>query len=325
MRRHHRLIVPLLFVFVVACASDPSTDVDAADATASTSAASTRPVTTEALGGTSTTVTAPADDMSSGDLPIGDGRVSAVAEVGSVFSCQQSFGGGGASATGAWFDEAAGTWDPAAKPTVDGEVSWPDATFVVEVDGDARQLKGNDLPDHATGEFPIDPSDDAYAYDRNPNAIAAQELSIEVPAHPVVADEPSCVGMGPIGVLDSGSYLFHALDAGGRDAAAHEIQDACDGHPEMRGGYHYHTLSACVPDDASPSGHSGRVGYVLDGFGLYGPRGDGGAVLTSADLDECHGHTHEIDWDGEAVEMYHYHATADYPYTVGCFRGTTAG
>ncbi|MBI5052160.1 MAG: hypothetical protein HZB52_02705, partial [Chloroflexi bacterium] len=38
--------------------------------------------------------------------------------------------------------------------------------------------------------------------------------------------------------------------------------------------------------------------------------------------DVCHGHTHEIEWDGKTVEMYHYHATAEFPYTVSCFRGS---
>ena len=46
-------------------------------------------------------------------------------------------------------------------------------------------------------------------------------------------------------------------------------------------------------------------------------------VLTNADLDECHGHTHTITWDGKAVVMYHYHATREFPYTVGCFRGAS--
>jgi len=45
-------------------------------------------------------------------------------------------------------------------------------------------------------------------------------------------------------------------------------------------------------------------------------------TLTNADLDECHGHTSEIVWDGVAQQMYHYNATAEYPYTVGCFKGT---
>ena len=42
---------------------------------------------------------------------------------------------------------------------------------------------------------------------------------------------------------------------------------------------------------------------------------------SSADLDECHGHTHQITWDGQEMSMYHYHATWDFPYTVGCMRG----
>ena len=36
--------------------------------------------------------------------------------------------------------------------------------------------------------------------------------------------------------------------------------------------------------------------------------------LQKKDLDICPGHAH-----GELG--YHYHATLDYPYTVGCFRG----
>ncbi|MGL5908804.1 MAG: hypothetical protein ACRCZP_02310, partial [Phycicoccus sp.] len=41
----------------------------------------------------------------------------------------------------------------------------------------------------------------------------------------------------------------------------------------------------------------------------------------SADLDACHGHVGPVLWDGEVREMYHYHLTRDYPYTVGCFVG----
>ena len=126
--------------------------------------------------------------------------------------------------------------------------------------------------------------------------------------------------MGPIGVMLTGSYFFNALDAAGRDAAAHEVQDACAGHPEMRGAYHYHSLSPCASD--TKSSHSALVGYALDGFGIYGPRGENGKTLTNAGLDECHGHTHAVTWNGKKTRSYHYHATAEYPYTLGCFRGT---
>lgn len=39
-------------------------------------------------------------------------------------------------------------------------------------------------------------------------------------------------------------------------------------------------------------------------------------------LDGCHGRTSPVAWDGETVDLYHYVATAEYPYTVGCYRGT---
>jgi hypothetical protein len=63
---------------------------------------------------------------------------------------------------------------------------------------------------------------------------------------------------------------------------------------------------------------------MLDGFPIFGPRGDGGRELTNVDLDECHGHTHEVELDGRRVATYHYHFTREYPYTIGCFRGAPA-
>ena len=128
--------------------------------------------------------------------------------------------------------------------------------------------------------------------------------------------------MGAIGVLTSGVVLYNAVDAAGRDAVAHEIQDSCGGHPDSGKVYHYHSVPPCVGD--SGSGHSSLVGYALDGFGIYGYRGQSGETLTNADLDECHGHTHEVEWDGQVVIMYHYHATYEYPYTIGCYRGTAS-
>jgi hypothetical protein len=203
---------------------------------------------------------------------------------------------------------------------VDGAVAWPHQ-FTITLEGNVRVIAGNDLPDHPTGTYPVSPSDDAYNYDRNPNSIAAQSLRFELPAVPTLAAQPSCIG-GTVGILLTGSMLYNAFDAGGRDAVAHEIQDSCQGHPEAQGNYHYHNLTACVNDEGT--GHSPLVGYAFDGFGIYGHRGENGQTLTNTDLDECHGHTHLIEWDGQRVEMYHYHATWEFPYTVGCYRGNPA-
>ena len=252
-------------------------------------------------------------------LPIGDGKLSTKPTIGYVFNCPSRFGGGGAQASGAWIN-GDGTFDLTKKPTVDGAMSWPNSvTFKLE--NDVRVITTNDLPNHPTGIFPVSKSDDAYAFDRNPNSIKPQAFELRLARVPKVADTPSCVGMGPIGFLLTGAAFFNALDARGEDAVAHEIQDACQGHPERNGTYHYHSVTSCLNLPEAPNAHSPLVGYALDGFGIYGNRGEHGKPLSNADLDECHGHSHSVNWDGKNTSIYHYHATHEYPYTLGCFKG----
>lgn len=145
-------------------------------------------------------------------------------------------------------------------------------------------------------------------------------MRIALPAEPQLAPQPSCAP-GAVGVLLSGVVLFNALDAPGRDAVAHEIQDACQGHPQPGGVYRYHNVSQCLLDADPGPGPSTLMGYAIDGFGIYGPRDEQGRELSSADLDECHGRIGEVMWDGRKRRMYHYVATLDFPYTIGCLRG----
>lgn len=251
-------------------------------------------------------------------LEIGDGKVSSAGpQAGYVYSCISQFNGNGAQGTGSWIN-GDGTWDATKKAIVDGSVTWPHS-FAVTVQGDQRVFTGNNLPDHPTGNYPIASTDDAYIVDRNPNSIQEQSVNFSLPANPTAAAQPTCVG-GEVGIMLSGVVIFSAFDALGRDAVAHEVQDACDGHPQNSGFYHYHSMSDCV-EDASTSGHSSLVGYAFDGFGIYSYYGEDGGEVTNEDLDACHGHTHTIEWDGQMVEMYHYHMTHEFPYTVGCFHG----
>lgn len=254
-------------------------------------------------------------------LPVG--TPSSQPEVGHVYACRSGVAGGaGPPTTGTWFN-GDGTFDLTKKSVVDGDVSWPDARLNITRDGSTRVITGNDLPlDHTTGTFPVGSGDDARQADPNPNSISAQTVEIELAAEPKVAAQPSCTPGGAIGIMLSGVEIFNALDAAGRDAVAYEVQDDCNGHPQQQGAYHYHNLSECLAEKDTGAGHSKLLGYAYDGFGIYGTRGEQGTVLTNADLDECHGHTHTISWNGKKVRMYHYHATAEYPYTIGCFRGT---
>jgi hypothetical protein len=264
-------------------------------------------------------ISARAHEIDLTHLPIGDGKISQEPKTGWIWACHIEPQAGGAFRNGPWI-HGDGTYDFTTKAVVSGSVTWP-YKFDVRLEGDKRVFMANDLPNHPTGRFPISSSDAAFQYDKNPNSIQSQTMRVEIPANPQLAPHPSCAP-GAVGFLLSGAVLFNALDAPGRDAVAHETQDRCQGHPQEAGVYHYHSLSSCVKDLTDSSGHSQLVGYALDGFGIYGRKGEGGRTLTSQDLDECHGHTHEIEWDGKRVKMYHYHATWDFPYTVGCLRGT---
>lgn len=252
-------------------------------------------------------------------LPVGDGKISDSPQQGFLWSCQTNAMGSGALAEGPWFN-GDGTYNSLAKLVVDGSVTWP-SEFDITIEGEERVFTGNSLPNHPTGVYPVARSDDVYPYDPNPNSISEQPLQLTLPAMPELADEPSCAP-GSIGIMLTGSMLFNALDAQLRDAVAHEVQDNCDGHPQRTGVYHYHSLTSCLEDEREEDEHSALMGYAFDGFGIFGYYGENGELMSNETLDECHGHTHEISWDGELVEMYHYHATYEYPYTIGCFRGT---
>jgi len=257
-----------------------------------------------------------------GKIPIGDGKVSTGPKKGHVMSCQTRFkpNARGAHNSGDWIK--GNYWYPELKPIVDGNVKWSGGGVRISVSGATRKITTKGVPTHTTGIYPIRRSDDAYQFDRNPNRIKNKTLSLVLPARPQIASRASCVPMGMIGVAITGVAIYNALDAPGRDAVAHEIQDACNGHPQRSGQYHYHGPSDCMVQVGNASnGHSGLVGYALDGFGIYGSSGAGGRHLSNKDLDACHGHVEKVMWDGKVTEMYHYHLTDEYPYTLGCFKG----
>lgn len=248
-------------------------------------------------------------------LPVGDGKVADHPEVGYVYSCMQNFRGGGARHVGNWFHGK--TWNPLDKPHVRGHVMWPEALFSLTQKNDALEYKSNGLPvNQPTGIFPIARNDPAYQFDTNPNSIKKQKLKFDIPLHPNVAATPSCLSMGMIGFTETGVAFYNALDDAGRDAAAHEIQDLCDGHPQGSGQYHYHSSSPCLAGANS----NNVVGWALDGYPILGMRDASGKLLKNADLDVCHGRPETLTIDGRSYD-YAYRLTQEYPYTLGCYHG----
>lgn len=255
-----------------------------------------------------------------GILPVSDKKSATTgAKRGYIYQCRalSSTGRGGAGARGPWFSADNLTWDVNKKSTINGNVSWqPNITMTIK-DG-KRVISTNSLPSHKTGIFPVQRSDPAYQYDANPNTISAQSLVYTLTEAPSYG-APQCMGM-ETGVMTTGAALFNGFDAEGRDAAAWEVQDSCDGHPQNKGEYHYHSLSRCITDQSVNK----VIGYALDGFPITGPKVGANNILTTNDLDECHGIVSEIILDNVKKTTYHYVMTQDFPYSAGCFRATAS-
>lgn len=256
-----------------------------------------------------------------GILPVGDNKYSTTgAEKGKIYMCHANFvpaSQAGAQKRGPWFVNNNTEWDINKKSTIQGSVSWDQKISITLTDG-KRVISTNDLPDHHTGVFPVSSSDPARVYDANPNTIQEQNLSYTISAQPTYGT-PQCMG-GEVGVMITGVALFNGFDAGGRDAGAWEVQDSCDGHPQGDGEYHYHTLSRCIADTSVTK----VIGYALDGFPITGPKVAENNILTTDDLDECHGIVSTLTLDGRLVTTYHYVMTQDFPYSASCFRAVAS-
>ncbi|MFT5071826.1 MAG: hypothetical protein ACI8V8_001797, partial [Chitinophagales bacterium] len=209
----------------------------------------------------------------------------------SLWLCGLPSNGAGANDASDWTNDD-GTWDYTKKPQVEGNVTWNHELNII-LDGNGnRIITGNNLPNHPTGVFPIQANTEAWNYDKNPNIISEQVVNYTLPALPEIAISPSCVGFGPAGFSLTGAAIYHGASTLGTDAAAHEILDRFGGHTDGTERYHYHYPAQDLQDHIHPheNGHSALMGYMIDGFAIYGPYGENGELLKSEDLDECHGH-----------------------------------
>ena len=188
-------------------------------------------------------------------------------------------------------------------------------TYLETTSDDSRQINVNNLPvDGKIGDWPMNNYAALTEIDPNPGVPMSVSFSFSYPVYPLEETTPTCVSLGSIGVTKNGVVIFHASDARGEDAVAREVVDEFGGHPAMST-YHYHFIPERLDTELLSDGHSGIVGYINDGFPIYGYKGGSGVEMSNDDLDLCHGHKH-------GTLGYHYHATIEYPYTIGCYVGT---
>lgn len=186
------------------------------------------------------------------------------------------------------------------------------------VEGDFIVIETDDVPNHSSPYF--ETTDDRYeAYDGdnanfnlNPNRISSQNIVFRIPINPNEAANKSATGLGPIGVSLNG-VVFYNQYAGPDQPLTNEIDsfDQYLGHPQMSGQYHYHQEPTYL---TATLGSDGLLGWLMDGFPVYGPTEDNVRV-TNADLDDYHGHNHATQEYPDGI--YHYHITDNDPYLNG--------
>jgi phosphatidylethanolamine-binding protein (PEBP) family uncharacterized protein len=134
-----------------------------------------------------------------------------------------------------------------------------------------------------------------------------------IPLHPVPAATPQTTKdrflRGAIAVAVNGIPIFNPLNNRGEDALAIGELDDFGGHCGRADDYHYHVAPVHLETTV---GKGKPIAYALDGYPIYGLTEPDGSPVK--DLDWMGGHEDE-------QGRYHYHATKNYPYLNGGFRG----
>ncbi len=158
-------------------------------------------------------------------------------------------------------------------------------------------------------------------FSKNPNSIASQNYTFKIPVNPAVNATHAATPLGPIGVSINGVPMFNQY-AGPNQPLTNEITsfDQNWGHPQQTGQYHYHVEPKYLTTVKVTK--SSLLGFLLDGFPVYGPE-ENGAAVTNAMLDVYHGHTHATTEYPNGI--YHYHFTSTDPYLNGTGFYGTAG
>lgn len=196
-------------------------------------------------------------------------------------------------------------------------------------DGTWITIKTTGLPDHKSIYYPT--SNSLYenfagatfggqVFHKNPNTISSQLLTFKIPLNPQVASSHSATPLGPIGISLNGVPFFNQY-AGPSQPLTNEVVsfDQYWGHPQQTGQYHYHVEPLYLTTVKATK--SSLLGFLLDGFPVYGPKEEDGTTVSNSILDAYHGHTHAtVDFP---AGIYHYHITDADPYLNGSgFYGT---
>ena len=225
---------------------------------------------------------------------------------------------------------------------------YPAPELAASCDGDELVVTGNGIPTYTFVAM-------------TPNALVEVDQNYRITTNPIIANQPTDIPLlGLAGFAVNGMPWFGpnegAFPDPYGDPVYNGIMDGCMGHTAFE--YHNHALAQkCLTQaavtvaepwtlaDPDASQASPILGWALDGHPIYGPYGCTDAAcetviemesswVQTGDpttyawdnheyqeqagdqyLDRCNGRTQP---DGS----YGYHATATFPYILGCYTGT---
>ncbi|WP_235958300.1 YHYH protein [Flammeovirga agarivorans] len=188
-------------------------------------------------------------------------------------------------------------------------------------DGDYVVIEMEGIPDHGSPYYDGSEWQDRYeenderSFNQNPNVIQSVDRTVRIPLYPTEATDHQATALGTMGVALNGVAFFNQYAGPNNQPLTNEIYsfDQYNGHPQSSGVYHYHLEPNYLTEQES-IGQDGLLGFLLDGFPVYGPM-ENNVAVTNDDLDDYHGHSHETEDYPDGI--YHYHITAEDPYING--------
>ncbi|MBT4825721.1 MAG: YHYH protein [Flavobacteriaceae bacterium] len=193
------------------------------------------------------------------------------------------------------------------------------AASKIYMDGEYVVVEVSGAPDHKSPYYASNHElYEAYSgsnqdYKKNPNSISSFDFVFKIPSNPKEASSKTPTPLGSIGVALNGVSFFNQYAGPNNQPLTNEINsfDQYGGHPTGQKVYHYHLEPYYL---TTKQGDDALLGFLLDGFPVYGPV-ENGERVTNSDLDEYHGHSHQTDDYPDGI--YHYHITDADPYING--------
>jgi hypothetical protein len=189
-------------------------------------------------------------------------------------------------------------------------------------DGTSVTIKSNGLPDHKSSYYASSnaltdnfsgTTFGGYNFAKNPNSISEKSYVFKIPIVPKVASKDEPTQLGAIGVSLNGIPFFNQYAGPSQPLTGEMVSfDRYWGHPAPTGQYHYHVEPLYLTTVKVTK--SSLLGFLLDGYAVYGPE-ENGVAIDDSKLDKFHGHTSATaDYPSG---IYHYHITASAPYING--------